>query len=85
SRAGGTVVAAGAAPMAVEKARDGPINIAAAEKLPALYEVLNLANDQVWDGGFTFWGPQKLMKESLMLVTALAPTIGYEPLVTFAR
>ena len=36
SRAGGTVVAAGAAPMAVEKARDGPINIAAAEKLPAL-------------------------------------------------
>lgn len=31
------------------------------ERLPALYEVLNLANDQVWDGGFTFWGPQKLM------------------------
>ena len=24
-------------------------------------KVLNLANDQVWDGGFTFWAPQKLM------------------------
>lgn len=32
-----------------------------AGRLPVLYEVLNLANDQVWDGGFTFWGPQKLM------------------------
>ena len=32
-----------------------------AERLPALYQVLNLANDQVWDGGFTFWAPQKLM------------------------
>lgn len=32
-----------------------------AERLPALYEVLNLANDQVWDGGFTFWTAQKLM------------------------
>ena len=25
-----------------------------AARLPVLYEVLNLANDQVWDGGFTF-------------------------------
>lgn len=32
-----------------------------AERLAALYEVLNLTNDQVWDGGFTFWVPQKLM------------------------
>lgn len=32
-----------------------------ADRLPALYEVLNLANDQVWDGGFTFWKRQKLM------------------------
>lgn len=31
------------------------------DRLPALYEVLNLANDQVWDGGFTFWNKQKLM------------------------
>ena len=32
-----------------------------ADRLPALYHVLNLANDQVWDGGFTFWAAQKLM------------------------
>ncbi|MDS9466169.1 YbjN domain-containing protein [Paracoccus sp. MBLB3053] len=32
-----------------------------ADRLPALYEVLNLANDEVWDGGFTFWASQKLM------------------------
>ncbi len=32
-----------------------------AERLPALYELLNLANDQVWDGGFTFWPDQHLM------------------------
>lgn len=31
------------------------------DRLPALYEVMNLANDQVWDGGFTFWNQQKLM------------------------
>lgn len=31
------------------------------EKLPALYDVLNRANDMVWTGGFTFWREQKLM------------------------
>ncbi|QBX35414.1 diacylglyceryl transferase [Paracoccus liaowanqingii] len=30
-------------------------------RLPAIYETINLANDQVWDGGFTFWVPQRLM------------------------
>ena len=30
-------------------------------RLPELYETLNLANDQVWDGNFTFWPGQKLM------------------------
>ena len=30
-------------------------------RLPALYEVLNLANDMVWSGNFTHWGPQNLM------------------------
>lgn len=28
---------------------------------PALYETLNLANDAVWDGGFTYWAAQRLM------------------------
>lgn len=31
------------------------------DRLGALYEVLNLANDQVWDGAFTYWAPQRLM------------------------
>lgn len=30
-------------------------------RLPELYEVLNLANDQVWSGGFAYWRPQSLM------------------------
>ncbi len=41
-----------------------------AARLPVLYEVLNLANDQVWDGGFTFWAPQKLMVWRYGLVLA---------------
>ncbi|TJZ84264.1 YbjN domain-containing protein [Paracoccus hibiscisoli] len=41
-----------------------------AARLPALYEVLNLANDQVWDGGFAFWGPQRLMAWRYGLVLA---------------
>lgn len=32
-----------------------------AGRLPALYELLNLVNDQVWDGGFTYWAEQRLM------------------------
>lgn len=32
-----------------------------AEKLPALYQLLNLVNDQVWDGSFTLWNEQRLM------------------------
>lgn len=32
-----------------------------AQRMAALYELLNLANDQVWEGGFTFWPAQKLM------------------------
>lgn len=31
------------------------------DRLPALHEALNLANDQLWDGGFTFWADQGLM------------------------
>ena len=32
-----------------------------AARLAPLYEVLNLANDAVWEGGFAFWAPQRLM------------------------
>ncbi len=31
------------------------------DRLPALYEGLNRANDQCWAGSFSFWGEQKLM------------------------
>ena len=31
------------------------------EKLSALYETLNLVNDQVWTGAFTFWNEQRLI------------------------
>lgn len=32
-----------------------------ADRLPLIYETLNLSNDQVWDGGFAFWSRQRLM------------------------
>lgn len=32
-----------------------------AERAGDLYEALNLINDEVWDGSFTWWAPQKLM------------------------
>lgn len=41
-----------------------------AERLAELYETLNLANDQVWDGNFTFWPQQKLMVWRYGLVLA---------------
>lgn len=30
-------------------------------RMPQIYEALNLANDQVWSGGFAYWRPQSLM------------------------
>jgi hypothetical protein len=32
-----------------------------AEAMGRIYEILNLANDEIWTGGFTFWDAQKLM------------------------
>ena len=32
-----------------------------AERLPALYEMLNQVNDQCWAGSFTWWAEQKMM------------------------
>lgn len=40
------------------------------DRLPILYEALNLVNDQVWDGNFTFWYAQKLMVWRYGLVMA---------------
>lgn len=41
-----------------------------AEQLPAVYETINLVNDQVWDGSFTFWPAQRLMVWRYGLVLA---------------
>lgn len=39
-------------------------------RLPVVYEALNLINDQVWDGGFTFWAAQRLLVWRYGLVLA---------------
>jgi hypothetical protein len=39
-------------------------------RIPALYEVLNHANDLCWAGGFTWWNEQKLMVYRYGLVMA---------------
>jgi len=31
------------------------------DKLPALYDALNRANDMIWSGAFTYWREQRLM------------------------
>ena len=41
-----------------------------AARMPALYETLNLTNDQVWDGAFTFWANQRMMVWRYGLVLA---------------
>ena len=40
------------------------------ERLPALYECLNAANDQCWAGGFSYWDEHKLMVYRYGLVLA---------------
>ena len=32
-----------------------------ANRMADFYEALNIANDQVWDGAFTFWASQRMM------------------------
>lgn len=40
------------------------------DAMPALYEVLNLANDKCWAGAFSYWQAQKLMVYRYGLVLA---------------
>ena len=40
------------------------------EKMPGLFELLNLVNDQCWAGAFTYWAEQKLMVYRYGLVLA---------------
>lgn len=41
-----------------------------AEKMPALYELINQVNDQCWAGAFTYWSEPKLMVYRYGLVLA---------------
>lgn len=41
-----------------------------ADRMPAIYEVLNRANDMCWAGSFTFWEAQRLMVYRYGLVLA---------------
>ena len=41
-----------------------------AERMAALYELLNMINDQCWAGAFTYWPEQKLMVYRYGLVLA---------------
>ncbi|MEM6578948.1 MAG: YbjN domain-containing protein [Pseudomonadota bacterium] len=52
------------------------------EKLPVLYEVLNLANDQCWAGAFTYWSEQKLMVYRYGLVMSGAQGVSPEQIDT---
>ena len=40
------------------------------DRLPALYEALNVINDQCWAGAFTYWADQQLMIYRYGLVLA---------------
>ena len=47
-------------------------------RLPALYDVLNRCNDQVWAGAFTYWAEQKLMVWRYGLLLAGGQMVGPE-------
>ncbi|WBU52600.1 YbjN domain-containing protein [Paracoccus sp. SCSIO 75233] len=49
-----------------------------AERMPALHEAMNMANDQVWDGAFTFWPSQRMMVWRYGLVLAGETTASPE-------
>ena len=53
-----------------------------AEKLPALYELLNLVNDQCWAGSFTYWEEEKMMVYRYGLVLAGGQEAGPEQVDT---
>ncbi len=52
------------------------------DKLPELYELLNLVNDQCWAGSFTYWKEQKLMVYRYGLVLAGEQVAGPEQIDT---
>ncbi len=52
------------------------------DKVPQLYELLNLMNDQCWAGAFTYWAEQKLMVYRYGLVLTGGQTASPEQIDT---
>ena len=48
------------------------------EKLPETYELLNVVNDAIWTGAFTYWAEQRLMVYRYGLVLAGGQVAGPE-------
>jgi len=56
-----------------------------AERMGALYELLNSVNDQCWSGGFTWWEEQRLMVYRYGLVLAGDQIAGPDQIDTIIR
>lgn len=52
------------------------------DKLPALYNALNAANDRCWSGNFTWWAEQKLMVFRYGLICAGGQVAAPEQIAT---
>lgn len=55
------------------------------DRLPALYDCLNRANDNCWAGAFTYWAEQKLMVYRYGLVLAGEQVAGPGQIDTMIR
>lgn len=55
------------------------------ERLPELFEVLNLANDKIWAGGFSLWRDQNLMVYRYGLVLTGGQIAGPEQIDQMMR
>lgn len=47
-------------------------------RIPAVYDVINRCNDQVWTGAFTFWEEQRLMVWRYGLLLTGGQLVGHE-------
>ena len=54
-------------------------------RTPALYEALNLINDQCWAGGFTWWAEQQMMVYRYGLVLAGEQAAGPDQIDTMIQ
>ncbi|KPP86348.1 MAG: hypothetical protein HLUCCA08_12915 [Rhodobacteraceae bacterium HLUCCA08] len=55
------------------------------DRLPALYDCLNRANDNCWAGAFTYWAEQKMMVYRYGLVLAGEQIAGPDQVDTMIR